>query len=77
VNYLSRDWPQTAILLMSASQVVRIIGTSHWHLEAFQLVKESQRIKAILRTTQNCKSYNFYISSWQSLVSIYSVLAVC
>jgi hypothetical protein len=26
------DWPQTEILLVSASQVARITGMSHWHL---------------------------------------------
>jgi hypothetical protein len=29
---ISLGWPQITILLISASQVARITGISHWHL---------------------------------------------
>jgi hypothetical protein len=33
------DWPQTAILQISASQQARITGMSHWGLDGVQTLK--------------------------------------
>jgi hypothetical protein len=35
--------PQTAILLISASQIARITGISHWHLAAIEKLKSLAR----------------------------------
>jgi hypothetical protein len=35
------SWPLTVILLISASQVARIIGVSHWHLAAFWFLQST------------------------------------
>jgi hypothetical protein len=34
-------WPQTLILLTSASQIARIIGMSHWHLATWLILKQA------------------------------------
>jgi hypothetical protein len=57
MNYLP-DWPQTMVLLISASQVMRITGMSHRSL-ATDLLLSSNMIGNLSITQSFLKSFSF------------------
>jgi hypothetical protein len=59
-------WPKTAILLISASQVARITGVSHWYLAVAMA-----HFKAILSPS---RSENWRDLGWKGIGSCFSMV---